>query len=109
MEDRTILDLQKLKTISDKQNELRKEIANIREDCPCLDYEITGVESLSFDITPRAICPVCGKQTLHELSLQDKIDCLKHNLDFGDDTPYTEKDYINMAKEGGFIYPRFKG
>lgn len=108
MDDRTISDLQKLKVIEDKQRELRDEAAKIRSECPCLDYKVEGVETLSFDIKPKAICPVCEKSSNNELTVQEKVACLKQHLDYGDDSQYSEEDYIRMAVDGGFIYNSFK-
>lgn len=108
MDNRTISDLKKLRIIKDRLMDLRLESLRIKDECPCLDYEARSLETLAFEITPKAICPVCEKVSKHELSLQEKIDCLKQSLDCGDDTTYTEEDYKVMAVEGGFNFPSIK-
>lgn len=108
MHERTESDLKKLELIENHQRDLRHEAERIRKECLCLDYRVDGMESLSFDVTPKAVCPVCEKILNKELSVQEKVTCLKQHLDLRDDSTYTEEDYVKMAVDGGFIYPSFR-
>ena len=107
MKNRTLEDLERLKAIREKRSDLKKEEIKILSECPCLDFNVEGIETLSFDVSPKPICPVCEKITKHELTTQQKIDCIEQNLSYRYKNIFTEKDYKKMAEDGGFIYPSF--
>ena len=107
MDKRTELDLKRLKEIDKEEDNLYQEAKNIKDSCQCYDYVVKIEETLAFEVTPKGICPVCGTENW-ELTLEEKIDCLKEYLNFGDEDEcfYSEEQIKNFAMKGGMNYPR---
>lgn len=107
MDKRTEQDLKRLKEIDKERWNLYLEAKDIKDKCQCYDYEAKIEETLAFEVTPKGICPVCGIENW-TLSLEEKIECLKKYLNFGDDEDcfYTEEQITDYAIKGGMNYPR---
>ncbi len=110
MEKRTIEDLNELRKIDEAEDQLYTRKKSIKEKCPCLDYVPTIIETLAFEVSPKAVCPVCKKVLDKDLSLNEKIECLKKYFDYGEDIDephYSEETIKEIAIKGGYNYPRF--
>jgi len=106
MHERTKSDLDRLAEIDKEEDKLYQEAKSIKDKCPCYDYVAKIEETLAFEVTPKGICPVCGIENW-ELSLEEKIACLKDYLNFGDEEDfYSEEQLKDFAIKGGMDYPR---
>ena len=107
MEDKTKKDLEDIRSIKESIKVLERSMHDIMSACQCLDYVVISEESLKYDVCPRAVCPVCGKSSSKTPTLQEKIECFKDHLCRGDDSDYSEEEFIAMAIAGGFNYPSY--
>lgn len=107
MKERTEKDLKRLKDIDKQIWDLHDEERKIKQECSCLDYIPKVEETFAWEVTPLAICPVCGKRN-GELTLEEKTEALKKFLDYGEeDCFYTEEQMKEFAERGGMNFPRY--
>ena len=100
MDPRTTLDLRRLEEIRIARSKLYDEKILIKKNCPCHDYVASIEETLAFDITPQSICPVCKKPN-GELTLDEKIECLREYYAYDEDAAIDEESLRRIAVAGG--------
>ena len=107
MNPQTEKDLKKIKEINLRIDSLENEKRQVIAKCPCYDYIPKIEETLAFEVNPKALCPVCGKEN-GELSLEEKINLLEDYLNTGypEDCCYSPEEIKNFATAGGFNYSR---
>jgi hypothetical protein len=69
---RTQADLAELSRLDDEIAKLQGARRALFAQCPHLDYKPELIETLSFDLTPRPLCVVCGVPLSHELTEAQK-------------------------------------
>lgn len=99
MDPRTTLDLKRLEEIRIARSKLYDEKRLIKDNCPCHDSVAIIEETFKFEVTPIRVCPVCG-QLKDELSLEEKIICLREYYTFDEEVP-NEEAIAKIAEAGG--------
>ena len=100
MHERTVKDLKWLEEIAKARSVLYDEKQDIKKNCPCHDYVASIEETFAFEITPQSICPVCN-QPKGELTLDEKIECLREYYAYDEDAAIDEESLRRIAVAGG--------
>lgn len=103
----TIESLSKIKTLEAEINDSQILIQDIKDSCPHLDHSIEITETYQYCCTPRAICPVCGKDKQDvTITLEQKIKAFSTYFGYEvAENLYTLDEINAMAEEGGYNFP----